>query len=147
MIAALTLSDVAGLAAVIGVLAVPLATYLRILHQRTITPSKELASAREREEALAGAVARGFSSAANVDGFAMGLIERGLTDRFDEVDPRELLEAHRDLLDGIRRAWAEASVLSDDDTARDSALRQLEARLGDERSARIVNLRTDDRHT
>lgn len=146
MIAALTLSDVAGLAAVIGVLAVPLATYLRILHQRTITLSKELASAREREEALAGAVARGFSSAANVDGFAMGLIERGLTDRLDEVDPRELLEAHRDLLDGIRRAWAEASVLSDDDTARDSALRQLEARLGDERSARIVNLRTDDRH-
>jgi len=147
VIAALTLGDVAGLVAVIGVLAVPLATYLRILHQRTISLSKELAAAREREEALAGAVARGFSSAANVDGFAMGLIERGLTDRLHEVDPCELLKAHRDLLDGIRRAWAESSVLSDDTIARDSALRQLEARLGDERSARIVQLGINGRRT
>jgi hypothetical protein len=119
-------------------------TYLRILHQRITSLSVELATVREREAALAGATARGFANAVNVDAFSMGLIERVLTDRMEEVDPRELLEAHRDLLDGVRRAWAEASVLSDDSTARDSALRQLTARLGDERSTEVVKLAEDD---
>ena len=139
----MTLSDIAALVAVIGILAGPLLAYLRTLSRRTESLSRELVAAREREAALAGTIARGFSSAANVDAFSMGLLERVLTDRLDEVDPRELLEAHRELLDGVRRAWAEASVLSDDGVARDSALRQLEARLGDAASARIVKLASE----
>jgi hypothetical protein len=144
VIAALTLSDIAGLVAVLGILAVPLLSYIAVLSRRTTTLSREVETAHEREAALAGVIARGFASAANVDAFALGLLERVSTDRLGELDSDEVAGAHRELLDGVRRAWAEACVLSDDDVSRDSALRQLAARLGDEDSARIVKLQGSD---
>lgn len=144
MIAALTLSDIAGLVGVLGILAVPLLSYVAVLNRRMTALSREVEAAHEREVALAGVIARGFSSAANVDTFALGLIERVHADRLKELDSSEVVEAHRELLDGVRRAWAEASVLSDDNVSRNSALRQLAARLGDEGSARIVKLQKND---
>lgn len=144
MIAALTLSDVAGLVAVIGILAGPLLAYLAVLSRRTAILSREVEAARKREAALAGVIARGFASAANADAFAAGLIERVFTGRHEEVAPHEAINAHRELLRGLQRAWAEASVLSDDEVSRESALRQLAARLGDEDSVRIAELASDD---
>jgi hypothetical protein len=141
--AALTLSDIASLVAVLGILAVPLLSYLGVLSRRTAALSREVQAAHEREAALAGIIARGFASTANVDAFALGLIERVQTARFDELDSHEVADAHRELLDGVRRAWAEASVMSDDGPSRASALRQLAARLGDEDSARIAKLASD----
>jgi hypothetical protein len=100
--AVLTLGDVAGLVAVIGILALPLLSYLAIHSRRTAALGREVEAARKREAALAGTIARGFASAANVDAFAIGLIERVLTGRLEEVNRREVVEEHRELLDGVR---------------------------------------------
>lgn len=51
-------------------------------------------------------------------------------------------ERRQQLREGISRAWAETSVLSDDEAARQSALRQIDATLGDEHSTRIARLRS-----
>ncbi len=140
--AALTLSDVASLVAVIGVLLGPLAIYLRWLHQRVAALEVELAAARASGEALAGAAARGFASVASVAQFETGVFARLFDERLEETNPDELISKLGELREGISRAWAETSVLSDDGAARQSALRQINATLGDEHSARIARLRS-----
>ncbi len=141
-VAALTLGDVTGLVAVIGLLLGPLSAYLRWLHQRVAELEAELAATRASGEALAGAAARGFASVASVAQFETGVFARLFDERLQETSPDELISKLGELREGISRAWAETSVLSDDEAARQSALRQIAATLGDEHSTRIARLRS-----
>jgi hypothetical protein len=141
--ATVTLGDAANLVAVLGILAAPLIVYLRWLHRQIVALRTEVEAARRREAALAGAVARGFASTASVLAFEAGVIERVLTGRLEEVDSKETINVLNELRLSVNRAWAEASVLSGDQAARDSALRQIEARLGDEHSMRLAKLLND----
>jgi hypothetical protein len=139
----LTLSDIAGLVAVLGVLLVPLAWYLRWIHGQVKSLQDRVRAAEAREAALAGAAARGFAAAANTLAFEAGAIERLLKGRSGEIDADDFVRLLSELREAVTRAWAEASVLSDDGPALRSALRQIDALLGDETSVRLAQLRRD----
>ncbi|MGB2710845.1 MAG: hypothetical protein WBC33_04955 [Conexibacter sp.] len=139
----LTLSDIAGIVAVFGVLLAPLLAYLRWLHRQVASLTRELDAAQARAEGLAGTAARGFAKTRAALAFEASLIERLLRGRLDEVDPDEVAALLAELQRGVERAWAEASVLSGDASSQTSALQQLGGMLGDARSAEIVRLRRE----